>query len=130
LQRPSTKPKTFTMTTTPTIYGIANCDTIRKTRKWLDAQQIAYDFVDVREQLPSPSKVSLWLEKVGVEQLVNRRSTTWRNLADSTRKALEDGAAQQILLDHPTLIKRPVLELGSEVIVGFSADRYQQHFNV
>jgi arsenate reductase len=130
LQRPSTKPKTFTMTITPTIYGIANCDTVRKARKWLDAHQIAYDFVDVREQLPSPSKVSLWLEKVGVEQLVNRRSTTWRNLADSTRKALEDGAAQQILLDHPTLIKRPVLELGSEVIVGFSADRYQQHFNV
>ena len=118
------------MTTTPTIYGIANCDTIRKTRKWLDAHQIAYKFVDVREQLPSPSKVSLWLEKVGAEQLVNRRSTTWRNLADSARKALEDGAAQQILLDHPTLIKRPVLELGSEVIVGFSADHYQQHFNV
>ena len=84
-QRPPTKPKTFTMTTTPTIYGIANCDTIRKTRKWLDAHQIAYDFVDVREQLPSCSKVSLWLEKVGAEQLVNRRSTTWRNLADSAR---------------------------------------------
>lgn len=118
------------MTTTPTIYGIANCDTIRKARKWLDAHQIAYEFVDVREQLPSPSQMSLWLEKVGVEQLVNRRSTTWRNLPDSARKALECGDAQQILLDHPTLIKRPVLELGNEVIVGFSADHYQQHFNV
>ena len=62
------------MTTTPTIYGIANCDTVRKTRKWLDAHQIVYEFVDVREQLPSLSKVSLWLEKVGAEQLVNRRS--------------------------------------------------------
>jgi len=118
------------MTTTPTIYGIANCDTIRKTRKWLDAHTVAYEFVDVREQLPSPAKVSLWLEKVGVEQLVNRRSTTWRNLDESARKALERGDAEQILLDHPTLIKRPVLELGSEVIVGFSADHYQQHFNV
>ena len=129
-QRPPTKPNTFTMTTTPTIYGIANCDTIRKTRKWLDARQIAYDFVDVREQLLSPARVSLWLEKVGVEQLVNRRSTTWRNLDNSAREALERGDAEQILLDHPTLIKRPVLELGSEVIVGFSADHYQQHFNV
>ena len=118
------------MTTTPTIYGIANCDTIRKTRKWLDVHHIAYDFVDIREQLPSPSKVSLWLEKVGVEQLVNRRSTTWRNLTDSARKALESGDAQQLLLDHPTLIKRPVLELGHEVVVGFSADHYQQHFDV
>ena len=130
LQRPPTKLKTFTMTTTPTIYGIANCDTIRKTRKWLDAHQVAYDFVDLREQLPSLSKVSLWLEKVGAEQLVNRRSTTWRNLDNSAREALERGDAEQILLDHPTLIKRPVLELGSEVIVGFSADHYQQHFNV
>ena len=118
------------MTTTPTIYGIANCDTIRKTRKWLDARQIAYDFVDVRVQLLSPARVSLWLEKVGVEQLVNRRSTTWRNLDDSAREALELGDAEQLLLDHPTLIKRPVLELGSEVIVGFSADHYQQYFNV
>ncbi len=118
------------MTTTPTIYGIANCDTIRKTRKWLDAHHIAYDFVDVREQLPSPAKMSVWLEKVGVEQLINRRSTTWRNLADSARKALESGKAQQVLLDHPTLIKRPLLELGQEVIVGFSADHYQRQFNV
>jgi len=130
LQRPPTELKTLIMTTTPTIYGIANCDTIRKTRKWLDARQIAYDFVDVREQLLSPARVSLWLEKVGVEQLVNRRSTTWRNLDDSAREALELGDAEQLLLDHPTLIKRPVLELGSEVIVGFSADHYQQYFNV
>lgn len=118
------------MTTTPTIYGIANCDTIRKTRKWLDQHHIAYDFVDVREHLPTPEKMSLWLEKIGAEQLVNRRSTTWRNLTDSARQALESGDAQQVLLDHPTLIKRPLLELGSEIIVGFSADHYQQHFNV
>ena len=118
------------MTTTPTIYGIANCDTIRKTRQWLDRHQIAYHFVDVREHLPTPAKMSLWLEKVGAEQLVNRRSTTWRNLTDSAREALARGDAQQVLLDHPTLIKRPLLELGSEIIVGFSADHYQQHFNV
>ena len=118
------------MMTTPTIYGIAKCDTIRKTRKWLDAHHIAYDFVDLREQLPSPSKLSLWLDCVGVEQLVNRRSTTWRNLADAERKALESGDAQRVLLAHPTLIKRPLLELGNEIVVGFSADHYQQQFNV
>ena len=102
------------------IYGIKNCDTCRKALKWLDAQGIGYSWVDVREDGLSRERVQQWLTVVGAEMLVNRRSTTWRQLEPEQRPALDSGEWVEILLEQPTLIKRPVFEADDQVRVGFT----------
>jgi len=115
---------------TPVIYGIPNCDSIRKARKWLEANAIEYRFVDVRQTPPSPEEVSGWMTAVGQKALVNKRSTTWKQLDPEQRQTAETGDALPILLAHPTLIKRPVLEYDGQVAVGFSVDDYSKRFEI
>lgn len=102
------------------IYGIKNCDTCRKALKWLDAQGIAYSWVDVRDDGLSRDRVRHWLTAVGGEKLINRRSTTWRQLEPEQRPALDSDQWIEILLEQPTLIKRPVFEADSEIRIGFT----------
>ena len=116
--------------TQPTLYGIPNCDSVRKARGWLETQQIDYQFVDFKETPPDVSQLSDWLRAVGVAQLVNRRSTTYRQLPETDKNALENGEVASTLANHPTLIKRPVLVWQGDVAVGFSADDYAHRFNV
>ncbi|TVS10653.1 MAG: arsenate reductase [Wenzhouxiangella sp.] len=105
-----------------TVYGIKNCDTCRKALKWLDGQGRAYRWHDLRGDGLSTARVTAWLDAVGADMLVNRRSTTWRGLDDEARRAAMDpNLAVGILLEHPTLIKRPVFESGGSVAVGFNA---------
>lgn len=111
-----------------TLYGIKNCDTVKKARRWLEEHQIEYQFHDFREQGLNPEQVDAWLQELGWESLVNRRSTTWRELADSIRDSMDTASAQQQILLHPTLIKRPVLDTGDERELGFKAERYQSIF--
>lgn len=112
----------------PVIYGIPTCDSIRKARKWFDAQDINYEFIDVRATPPSRAQVASWIEVVGHSALINKRSTTWKNMSDKERTEVEHGDSLSVLLANPTLIKRPVLEYDGEIAVGFSADSYQQRF--
>jgi arsenate reductase (glutaredoxin) len=103
------------------IYGIKTCDTCRKARKWLDQAGLNYRWHDLREQTPDESTLRRWLDEVGVDKLVNRRSTTWRGLDDADReRAASAGGALVLLREHPTLIKRPVIETGEVVLVGFT----------
>ena len=102
------------------IYGIKSCDTCRKARKWLAEQGIAAEWVDLREDGPAPGDLERWLDALGAEALVNRRSTTWRQLPEDQRPAMDPVAARPVLEAHPTLIKRPVFERGGEVRVGFT----------
>lgn len=102
------------------IHGIKSCDTCRKARTWLDEQGIAAVWVDLREDGIAPGDLERWLAAVGPEALVNRRSTTWRQLAEDQRPALESEAVLPVLEAHPTLIRRPVFERGGEVRVGFT----------
>ena len=104
------------------IYGIKQCDTCRKALKWLDAEGFAYDWVDVRVDGLSAEQVTRWLKAVGAEVLVNRRSTTWRQLEPERRPQLDSDEWVDVLLENPTLIKRPVFEVGGEVRVGFGDD--------
>ena len=113
----------------PTLFGIPNCDTVRKARKWLDGQGIEHDFID-RENTPPVSRIVSWLESVGAERLINRRSTTYKQLDESQRDALSGGAAAELLREHPTLIKRPVLVWQDTVSVGFSEQDFAARFNV
>lgn len=104
------------------VYGIKSCDTCRKARKWLDEQGIDHDWVDLREDGVTTADLRRWLKQVEPERLVNRRSTTWRQLPESERPAMEAAAVLPALQAHPTLVKRPVFEVDDEVRVGFSAD--------
>jgi len=116
--------------TLPTLYGIPNCDSVRKARSWLAAHQIDYHFVDFKDAPPKIATLNHWLEALGTTQLVNRRSTTYRQLTEANKTALEAGDVAAILAAHPTLIKRPVLDWGGAISVGFSADAYARHFGL
>lgn len=113
-----------------TLYGIKNCDTVKKARRWLEDRGLKYQFHDFRSDGLSDKQVRQWLERVGAETLINRRSTTWKGLSDEQKGAADNAdKAVNLLTEHPTLIKRPLLETGSELRVGFKADDYSSLFN-
>jgi len=103
------------------IYGLKNCDTCRKALKWLDSENIAHTFIDVRKDGIDEDVVKRWLDSVGVDILLNRRGTTWRGLSDGDKAKAESSDAEAISLmaTQPALIKRPVFEKGAEIFVGF-----------
>lgn len=107
-----------------TIYGIPNCDTCRKARKWLDANSVEHRFHDLRADGLEKTALVRWVSRVGWQQLLNTRSTTWRGLPEADRQELNEKLALKLMLQHPTLIKRPVLEMKQQVLVGFPADAY------
>ena len=109
------------------VYGIKNCDKCRAALKWFDKQAIDYRFHDVRTDGLSKKQVKSWLNKAGSE-LVNKRSTTWRSLSDSERTQIESTGAVELLLEHPTLIKRPLIEDGAELLVGYDEPAWRGHF--
>lgn len=113
---------------TPVIYGIPNCDSIKKARRWFESEGLEYLFVDFRKTAPSQTQLSQWVAAVGEKTLLNRRSTTWKNLSEQERGEAENGNVESILLKHPTLIKRPVLEHNGETAVGFNATDYAARF--
>ena len=110
-----------------TVFGIKQCDTVKKACRWLDQQGVPYVFHDVRVDGLSLEQVSRWLEAVGAETLINKRSTTFRQLDEATKTRLDSEPAA-VLLEHPTLIKRPVVEHDSKVSVGFSDKQFTQIF--
>lgn len=111
-----------------TIYGIPNCDTIKKTRRWLDAQGVDYRFHDLRSDGLERHQVEEWVEKLGWETLVNRRSTSWKELPAQAREEMDNERAVASILNAPTLIKRPLLERGKLLEVGFREQRYAELF--
>ena len=111
------------------LYGIKNCDTVRKARRWLDAQGVDYRFHDLRADSLDPAELNRWVARVGWEALVNRRGTTWRQLPEAERADLDGDKAVALMLAHPTLIKRPVLVSGDDVAVGFSEADYTKRLS-
>ena len=112
-----------------TLYGIKNCDTIKKARKWLDENNIEYRFHDFRVEGINRSLIEIWLQRVGWETLLNTRSTSWRKLADAEKEALNESRAIALMLEHPTIIKRPVLLVTNRVYVGFKEESYREVFS-
>ncbi|WP_225784014.1 ArsC family reductase [Xenophilus sp. Marseille-Q4582] len=110
-----------------TLYGIPNCDTVKRARTWLDTQQVPYQFHDFKKQGVPEAALAQWLAALGWEPLVNRRGTTWRQLDAGEREAVVDTAsAAAALRAHPSLIKRPVVDWGGgKFTVGFDADAWQ-----
>jgi arsenate reductase len=103
-----------------TVYGLKNCDTCRAALKWLDSQPIAHRFHDIRADGLTAPTISTWVAVLGWEGVLNRRSTTWRALADKDRDNLNDKRAVALMAAHPTLVKRPVIEAGKALSVGFT----------
>jgi len=108
-----------------TIYGIPNCDACRKARRWLDSQGRTYSFHDLRSDGLTRALLTGWLRNCDWQTLLNTRSATWRNLAASERTAVDRQRAIELMLEYPTLIKRPVLEADRQVVVGFSERDYR-----
>jgi arsenate reductase (glutaredoxin) len=107
-----------------TIYGIKNCDTMKKARAWLDAHGVRYTFHDYKVAGVSDERLRGWLAKVGWEVLLNRAGTTFRKLPDAQKTGLTESKAVKLMLAQPSLIKRPVLEIGSQLLVGFRPEAY------
>lgn len=112
------------------IYGISNCDTVRKAKKWLEQHNIPYEFQDFRKDGLNPILLRKWVEDLGFEALVNKRSTTWRNLPQETKDNFNELLAIAVMEDQPTLIKRPILEFEDQRLVGFSDKTYSTAFNL
>lgn len=112
------------------LYGIKACDTMKKARTWLDQHQIAYDFHDYKTQSIDAATLSRWLEQVNWDTLINRSGTTWRKLDDSRKQITDNAQAVALMIEQPSMIKRPVLEVGGKVYLGFKAEEYGRVFGV
>jgi arsenate reductase (glutaredoxin) len=107
-----------------TMYGITNCDTIKKARAWLDAKGMAYTFHDYKRSGVDRRLLEEWCGSHGWEAICNRAGTTFRKLPEATTRALDARKAVALMLDHPSMIKRPILDIGGRVSVGFSPEAY------
>lgn len=103
-----------------TLYGIPNCDTVSKARKWLDARDIDYVFHDFKKQGADAGRIAAWVDKAGWEVVLNRRGTTFRKLPDGDKEALDAAKAVKIMAANPSCIKRPVVEHPGGLLVGFN----------
>lgn len=112
-----------------TVYGIKNCDTVKKALKWLDKNYIAYQFHDLRQDGITKADLQQWADSVGWEVLLNKRSTTWRQLPDTDKIDIDAGKAVNLMLANPTLIKRPVIINGKTTLVGYNDAEYKKALN-
>ena len=101
------------------VYGIPNCDTVKKARTWLEAKGVAYTFHDYKKEGADPAKLAEWSEAAGWEALFNRRGTTFRALSDADKADIDRAKAIRLMVEYPSLIKRPVVEHKGQVLVGF-----------
>ena len=111
-----------------TLYGITNCDTMRKARKWLDGHGVAYAFHDYKKLGLEETTLRGWVEELGWETLLNRRGTSWRKLGEEVKASIDREGAVKLMLATPAMIKRPVLDTGTACFVGFQPSAYERIF--
>ncbi len=110
------------------VYGIKNCDTVKKARQWLASQAIDYQFHDFRQDGLDRQTIENWLQSVDWTVLLNKRGTTWRKLDDPRKDSVDANTAVDLMLEYPTLIKRPVVTDNSGCMVGFNEQEYQNRY--
>lgn len=111
------------------IYGIKNCSTMKKAFDWLDSHVIAYEFVDYKKPDVAAERLPAWVKCTGWEALLNRRGLTWKKLTDAERADVDEAKAIKLMSSYPSMIKRPVIETGSQLLVGFDADLYKKELS-
>ncbi|MCC6788720.1 MAG: ArsC family reductase [Hyphomonadaceae bacterium] len=112
-----------------TIYGIKTCDTMKKARAWLDDHGVAYAFHDYKTEGIDKASLERWAKEVSWEILLNRAGTTFRKLPDAQRENVTEKKAIALMLEQPSMIKRPVLDVGGKLLVGFKPDIYAKQFS-
>jgi len=110
------------------VYGIPNCDTIKKARKWLEAQGIDYEFHDYKKAGADENKLREWVDSHGWEKLLNKAGTTFRKLPDADKQNIDADKAVALMMANPSMIKRPVLDFGDRQLIGFKPDLYAEAF--
>lgn len=110
------------------VYGIRNCDSVKKALAWLDAHGVAYRFHDFKKEALSAAMLDAWLKAAGWEVLLNRKGTTWRGLPDKVKDTIDAASARALMLENPSIIKRPVVVQGKAVHVGFDVEAFRTRF--
>ena len=110
------------------VYGIKNCDTMKKAFAWLDARNVAYEFIDYKNAGVVDSLLTDWNQRAGWETLLNTRGMMWRRLSEDERADVDETKALALMADYPTLIKRPLIDTGSDLLIGFDPERYESTF--
>ena len=111
-----------------TLYGIPNCDTVKKARSWLDGHGIAYGFHDYKKAGADPAKLAHWCKALGWETVLNRAGTTFKKLPDADKAGLDQAKAIALMLKQPSMIKRPVVEHPGGLLIGFKAEQWEKAF--
>ena len=112
-----------------TLFGIPNCDTIKKARRWLDTNGVLYTFHDYKKAGVPEENLKKWVKNIGWEALLNRRGTTWRKLNDTIKNNIDEASAIEVMLKNPSSIKRPVLQSNKTILVGFNNEDYKKEFS-
>ena len=112
-----------------TLYGIPNCDTMKKARKWLADNGVEHEFHDYKKLGIEKKKLDEWIKAVGWETLLNRRGMMWRKVPDDVKASIDEKSAIGLMIETPSIIKRPVLEANGKVTVGFRPETYEELFN-
>jgi Spx/MgsR family transcriptional regulator len=112
------------------MYGIKNCDTIKKARTWLNTNSIEFTFHDYRKDGLSKTTLKALESSIGWEAMLNKRGTTWRKLPEDVKQSVDKESAMNIMLENPAIIKRPILDTGTRLELGFSDATYQQLFTL
>lgn len=110
------------------IYGIKNCDTMKKAFAWLTENKVAYEFIDYKQAGVAARHLSDWNRRAGWQTLLNTRGLTWKKLSETQRADMNEAKALALMTEHPSLIKRPVLDNGKRLLVGFTAQEYAAMF--
>ena len=110
-----------------TVYGIKNCDTMKKAFAWLESNGVAYTFVDYKKAGVAETHLTDWIKRAGWEKLLNTRGLMWKKLTDEERSNVDAAKAHQLMIRYPSMIKRPVLDTGKALLVGFDAAAYAEH---
>jgi arsenate reductase (glutaredoxin) len=110
------------------VFGIKNCDTMKKAFAWLEGHGVAYEFIDYKRAGVAAERLPYWMAKAGWQTLLNTRGLMWKKLSEAERAGVDAAKALQLMESYPALIKRPVLEIGDAVEVGFDVGRYAQRF--
>ena len=111
-----------------TMYGIPNCDTIKKAKKWLQEADISFDFHDYRKQGVDNDLVASFCQQLGWEHVLNKRGTTYRQLTQEQKDSLDEHSVIPLLVEHPAMIKRPILKVNEQLYIGFKAPQYSDIF--
>jgi len=109
------------------LYGIKNCDTVKKAMKWLDDKGVKYQFHDYKKDGVDKVKLSEFVKEFGLEKIINRKGTTWRQLSEQEhQKIIDEKSALQLMAEKPSIIKRPIIDLGAKKLLGFDVGEYEK----